>query len=473
MRAMSKAARSSSSGTSRDSSKAVGVRATRNTRSRAASSSRSIVSRRAANSARARARAASSVIFVPRKSGSWQWPVRCIRRRASVAPSSAPARRARRGPAGAEPGRRGAARSIAMERADGRPAPRPGRRADTRRLVPPRPAIRLRAGGPSPTVNPPAGGGSAAAPRARACVHPPPSPPAQSARPVAGATGGKGMRERYRPRPLVHLERGVARRPFAGGARAVPRAAGRAQGDPLRLRGGRGRGRGLARLLRRRGLPLRHLARASSRARSGCRAWSGSSTSFGIRTSWFIPGHSIETFPEECKLGRGRGPRDRGPRVLPREPHRDDPGAGGRRSSTSASTSSSACAARAPTGYVAPWWEFSPYTNELLLKRGIKYDHSLMNNDFHPFYVRVGDSWTKNRLLQAPERVDEAARAGRGDRHLIDIPGSWYLDDLPPMMFIKTRPEQLRVRQPRATSSSSGETSSTGCTASTTTRSSP
>jgi len=24
---------------------------------------------------------------------------------------------------------------------------------------------------------------------------------------------------------------------------------------------------------------------------------------------------------------------------------------------------------RRPTGYVAPWWEFSPITNELLLKR--------------------------------------------------------------------------------------------------------
>ena len=34
---------------------------------------------------------------------------------------------------------------------------------------------------------------------------------------------------------------------------------------------------------------------------------------------------------------------------------------------------------RRPTGYVAPWWEFSPVTNELLLKHGFKYDHSLMN----------------------------------------------------------------------------------------------
>ncbi|GIT43341.1 MAG: hypothetical protein Ct9H300mP11_12770 [Chloroflexota bacterium] len=41
-----------------------------------------------------------------------------------------------------------------------------------------------------------------------------------------------------------------------------------------------------------------------------------------------------------------------------------------------------------PTGYVAPWWEFSHKTNELLLKHGIKYDHSLMHRDFECYYVR-------------------------------------------------------------------------------------
>ena len=48
-----------------------------------------------------------------------------------------------------------------------------------------------------------------------------------------------------------------------------------------------------------------------------------------------------------------------------------------------------------PVGYVAPWWEFSPITNELLVERGFLYDHSLMHNDHTPYYVRVGDSWTK------------------------------------------------------------------------------
>jgi hypothetical protein len=41
-------------------------------------------------------------------------------------------------------------------------------------------------------------------------------------------------------------------------------------------------------------------------------------------------------------------------------------------------------------------------TNELLLKHGIKYDHSLMHKDFHPYYVRVGDSWTKIDYSKSP-----------------------------------------------------------------------
>jgi peptidoglycan/xylan/chitin deacetylase (PgdA/CDA1 family) len=67
-----------------------------------------------------------------------------------------------------------------------------------------------------------------------------------------------------------------------------------------------------------------------------------------------------------------------------------------------------------PTGYVAPWWEFSPVTNELLLERGIKYDHSLMHKDFTPYYVRVGDRWTKIDYDKPAE--EWIPRARRGDQ---------------------------------------------------------
>ena len=101
-----------------------------------------------------------------------------------------------------------------------------------------------------------------------------------------------------------------------------------------------------------------------------------------------------------------------------------------------------------PTGYVAPWWEFSNVTNELLLERGIKYDHSLMHNDFTPYYVRVGDSWTKIDYSKKPSDWMIPLKRGH-ETDLIEIPASWYLDDLPPMMFIKTAPNSHGFVNPR------------------------
>jgi peptidoglycan/xylan/chitin deacetylase (PgdA/CDA1 family) len=103
---------------------------------------------------------------------------------------------------------------------------------------------------------------------------------------------------------------------------------------------------------------------------------------------------------------------------------------------------------RRPTGYVAPWWEFSPVTNEILLERGIKYDHSLMHRDFEPYYVRVGDSWKKIDYTQPAETWMEPLVRGE-ETDLVEIPANWYLDDLPPMMFIKASPNSHGFVSPR------------------------
>jgi len=168
---------------------------------------------------------------------------------------------------------------------------------------------------------------------------------------------------------------------------------------------------------------------------------------FGIRTSWFIPGHSIETFPNEMKMVV-----DAGHEIGMHGYSHENPIA---MTPEQEETVMDKCielierlSGRRPTGYVAPWWEFSPITNELLLKKGIKYDHSLMNNDFHPFYARVGDSWTKiDYSKKAEEWMKPLVRGHETD--LVDIPGSWYLDDLPPMMFIKGSPNSHGFVNPR------------------------
>lgn len=168
---------------------------------------------------------------------------------------------------------------------------------------------------------------------------------------------------------------------------------------------------------------------------------------YDLPATWFWPGHSVETFPEQFDLVVESGAEigvhgysHENPIAMSREQESEildycidliE-----RRSGTK------------PTGYVAPWWEFSPVTNELLVERGILYDHSLMHDDFLPYYVRVGDSWTKiDYDKPAREWMKPLVRGEETD--LIEIPASWYLDDLPPMMFIKSSPNSHGFVNPR------------------------
>ncbi|MEQ8344191.1 MAG: polysaccharide deacetylase [Sneathiellaceae bacterium] len=166
-----------------------------------------------------------------------------------------------------------------------------------------------------------------------------------------------------------------------------------------------------------------------------------------IKTTWFIPGHSIETFPKEMKAVA-----DAGHEIGVHGYSHENPIAMTREQETYVLDTCidliTKLQGKRPTGYVAPWWEFSTVTNELLLERGIKYDHSLMHHDFVPHYVRVGDSWTKIDYSQHPKTWMKPLKRGV-ETDLIEIPASWYLDDLPPMMFIKTAPNSHGFVNPR------------------------
>ncbi|HEV7828666.1 MAG TPA: polysaccharide deacetylase family protein, partial [Pseudonocardiaceae bacterium] len=91
---------------------------------------------------------------------------------------------------------------------------------------------------------------------------------------------------------------------------------------------------------------------------------------------------------------------------------------------------------RRPRGYVAPWWELSAQTASLLLENGFSYDHSQNYNDFTPFYARVGDSWTNIDYSKTAQEWMKPLVRGR-EVDLVEFCGNWYVDDLPPMMFIK------------------------------------
>lgn len=168
---------------------------------------------------------------------------------------------------------------------------------------------------------------------------------------------------------------------------------------------------------------------------------------YNIKATFFAPGHSIETFLKEMQMIVADG-HEIGAHGYSHE----NPIAMTPKQEEEVLLKSieliKQLTGKKPTGYVAPWWEFSNVTNEILLKHGFKYDHSLMHNDFMPYYVRVGDTWTKiNYSLEAKEWMKPLVRGKETD--LLEIPANWYLDDLPPMMFIKKSPNSFGFVSPR------------------------
>ena len=168
---------------------------------------------------------------------------------------------------------------------------------------------------------------------------------------------------------------------------------------------------------------------------------------YNIKATWFSPGHSIETFPEQMKMIV-----DAGHEIGAHGYSHENPLAMTPKQEEDVLIKDieliEKLTGKKPTGYVAPWWEYSYVTAELLLKHGIKYDHSLMHHDCLPYYVRVGDTWTKiDYEKEASEWMKPLIRGEETD--LIQIPANWYLDDLPPMMFQKASANSYGFANPR------------------------
>jgi peptidoglycan/xylan/chitin deacetylase (PgdA/CDA1 family) len=138
-----------------------------------------------------------------------------------------------------------------------------------------------------------------------------------------------------------------------------------------------------------------------------------------IPSTWFVPGHTLETFPAstEAILAGGHElachgwfhedfatvPRDEEREILER------------------------CAAAVervggtrPKGWRAPYWSLGASSLELITAAGFVYDSSLMADDYRLYRVRQGDRHS----------MTEGSRFGP-EGPLIEVPISWSLDDWP------------------------------------------
>ena len=136
---------------------------------------------------------------------------------------------------------------------------------------------------------------------------------------------------------------------------------------------------------------------------------------YGIKTTWDITGHSIESFPKESELivkyGHELGVHGythENPLAMSRQQEADV-------LDKCIELVTDLSGVR-PVGYVAPWWELSPNTIELLLERGFLYDRSVMEGRLHAALSAQRGQLDQDRLHPGGGIVDEALGAGRGGR---------------------------------------------------------
>ena len=140
---------------------------------------------------------------------------------------------------------------------------------------------------------------------------------------------------------------------------------------------------------------------------------------YSIKSTWFIPGYDVETFPEVVKDISRRG------HEIGHHGYLHELPLGLKVEEEEAILKRGMDAIRNaigtyPRGYRSPAWDLSESSIELLLKHDFVYDSSMMGHDYMPYFVRKGDKPVKD----GPYRFGS-------DTRLIEMPVYWGLDDYP------------------------------------------
>ena len=147
---------------------------------------------------------------------------------------------------------------------------------------------------------------------------------------------------------------------------------------------------------------------------------------YQVPASFFIPGHTLETYPREsrmvadagCEIGH-HGWTHVPPAMMTRENEEEG--------LVRANEQIKKLTGKYARGYRSPSWDLSPHSVRLFLKHGFAYDSSMMGDDYTPYRVRQGD------IIE----LEKPAVFGKPTK-LIEMPVSWSLDDYPHFEFVRT-----------------------------------
>lgn len=118
---------------------------------------------------------------------------------------------------------------------------------------------------------------------------------------------------------------------------------------------------------------------------------------YEIKATFFVPGHTIDSFPEPVEQILTAGHEIAHHSYAHVDPSGQPPAE--ERADMEKALASLARIGVTPAGYRSPSAAFSDMTLPLLLEYGLKYDSSLMADDFRPYQPRIGDQVSQQSPL--------------------------------------------------------------------------
>jgi peptidoglycan/xylan/chitin deacetylase (PgdA/CDA1 family) len=148
----------------------------------------------------------------------------------------------------------------------------------------------------------------------------------------------------------------------------------------------------------------------------------------GIAATFFVTGHTADTYPDLVRAIAAAGHEIGHHGYLHENPLALETPEREREVLLKGLDALDRAAGVRPVGYRSPSWDNSPWTVDLLLEEGFRYESSLMGDDYTPYWCRTGDVVQTDGPYHFGPEVD-----------LVEMPVSWILDDFPHFEYVSIR----------------------------------
>lgn len=145
-----------------------------------------------------------------------------------------------------------------------------------------------------------------------------------------------------------------------------------------------------------------------------------------ITATFFIPGHTVETYPDACRKIRDAG-HEIALHGYAHELVSDLTAESEANTMDRAIEVFDRVLGVQPVGIRTPSWDFTSASTDIIVERGLLYDSSLMGQDYQPYWLRRGDYCPADAPFEFGDQID-----------LVELPVSWTLDDYPQVEYLKS-----------------------------------